>query len=66
MTVSLKEIQKARKEVRNGLYQEIKQTKRLLQSIQQQKAQQSSLTVRESPEKTSSVKPNLLKRYEND
>lgn len=66
MTVSLKEIQKARKEVRNGLYQEIKRTRRLLQSIQQQKAQQSSLTVRESPEKTSSVKPNLLKRYEND
>ncbi|MEK6482588.1 Mu transposase C-terminal domain-containing protein [Catalinimonas sp. 4WD22] len=62
LTVSLKEIQKARKEVRQGLYQEIKRTKRLLKSIQQQK------TVKEPPsyQKETLAEPNLLKRYEND
>ena len=65
MTVSLKEIQKARKEVREGLYQEIQRTKRLLQSIQQQKAEKRIITA--SPHKeVLSVKPNPLKRYEND
>lgn len=67
MVVSLKEIQKARRQVKEGLYQQIKNAKHLIKTLlQQRESQADGQVVKTSEKKTSSAKSNLLKRYEND
>lgn len=67
MVVSLKEIQKARRQVKEGLYQQIKNAKHLIKTLlQQQESHSDGQVVKTSEKKPSSLQPNLLKRYEND
>lgn len=65
MTVSLKEIQKARKGIKKVLYNEIKRAKQLLASLEKNKQVQASPSDK-SGERRNQKKPSSIKLYENE